>query len=178
MYWVKLAQNGNTFKGYYSVDGTNWTQVGTTTIGMGAANYLGLAFCNKNNSSNGMGTFYGVTCTGTVLVPSVPAGVTATAGVEQVTLNWQASSNTASYNIGRSTVSGGPYTTVGNTTVTNFTDVNLAGRTTYYYVVTAVTPGSQSGNSAQVSATPSANVPAPWVAQDVGPVGAVGSESY
>ncbi len=178
MYWVKLTQNGGTFTGYYSVDGTNWTQVGTTTIGMGAANYMGLAFCNKNNSSNGMGTFYSATCIGTVLMPSTPAGVTATAGVEQVTLNWQASSNAASYNIGRSTVSGGPYTTVGNTSRTNFTDVNLAGRTTYYYVATAVTPGSQSANSAQVSATPSANVPSPWVAQDIGLVGALGSESY
>jgi fibronectin type 3 domain-containing protein/regulation of enolase protein 1 (concanavalin A-like superfamily) len=178
MYWVKLAQNGSTFTGYYSVDGTNWTQVGTTTIGMAAANCMGLAFCSKNNSSNGMGTFYSVTCTGTVLVPSTPVGLTATAGVEQVTLNWQASSNTASYNIGRSTVSGGPYTIVGSTSGTNYTDRDLAGRTTYYYVVIAVTPGSQSGNSAQVSATPSANVPAPWVAQDLGPVGAVGSESY
>jgi fibronectin type 3 domain-containing protein/regulation of enolase protein 1 (concanavalin A-like superfamily) len=178
MYWVKLAQNGSTFTGYYSVDGTNWTQLGTTTIGMGAANVMGLAFCNQNNSSNGMGTFYGVTCTGAVLVPSAPAGLTATAGVEQVTLNWQASGNTASYNIGRSTVSGGPYTTAGNTSGTNFTDVNLAGRTTYYYVVTAVTPGSQGTNSAQVSATPSANVPLPWVAQDLGPVGVVGNESY
>ena len=119
-----------------------------------------------------------MTCTGAVLVPSAPAGLTATAGIEQVTLNWQASSNTASYNIGRATVSGGPYTTVGNTTVTNYTDRNLAGRTAYYYVVTAATPGGQSGNSAQVSATPSANVPLPWVAQDLGPVGAVGSESY
>jgi fibronectin type 3 domain-containing protein len=178
MYWVKLTQNGNTFTGYFSVDGTNWTQVGTTTIGMAAANYMGLAFCNKNNSSNGMGTFYGVTCTGAVLVPSAPAGVVATAGVEQVTLNWQASSNAASYNIGRSTVNGGPYATVGNTSGTNYTDRNLMGRTTYYYVVTAVTPGSQSANSAQVSATPSANVPSPWVAQDLGPVGVVGSESY
>jgi hypothetical protein len=37
--------------------------------------------------------------------------------------------------------------------------------------------GSQSGNSAQVSATPAANVPAPWLAQDIGAVGLVGNES-
>jgi fibronectin type 3 domain-containing protein len=164
--------------GYYSVDGTNWTQLGSTTVSMGTVNYLGVAFCNDNNSFNGMATFYGVTCTGAVLVPSAPAGLTATAGVEQVTLNWQASSNTASYNIGRSAVSGGPYTIVGSTSVTNYTDRDLAGRTTYYYVVTAVTPGSQSANSAEVSATPSANVPLPWVAHDIGPVGVVGNESY
>ena len=178
MHWVKLAQSGSTLTGYYSVDGTNWTQLGSTTVSMGSTGYMGLAFCNNNNSSNGMGTFYGATCNGGLLVPSVPTGLTATAGVEQVALNWQASSNTASYNIGRSTVSGGPYTIVGSASGTNYTDRDLAGRTAYYYVATAVTPGSQSGNSAEVSATPAANVPSPWLAQDLGPVGVVGSESY
>ena len=177
-YWVKLEQSGSTLTGYYSVDGVNWTQLGSTTLSMGTTGFMGLAFCNNNNSSLGTATFYNVSCAGGLLAPSVPAGLTATAGVEQVTLNWQAASNTASYNIGRSTVNGGPYTTVGSTSGTNYTDRNLAGRTTYYYVVTAVTPGGQSGNSAQGNATPSANVPAPWVAQDIGPVGAVGSESY
>ena len=177
-YWVKLAQSGNTFTGSYSVDGVNWAQLGTTTISMGATNYAGLAYCNNNNSSSGTVTFYSVTCTGQLFVPAAPTGVTATAGVEQVTLNWQAASNAASYNIGRSTVSGGPYTIVGSTSGTNYTDVNLAGRTTYYYVVTTVNVGGQGTNSAQVSVTPAANVPPPWVAQDIGSVKVNGSESY
>jgi fibronectin type 3 domain-containing protein len=177
-YWVKLAQNGTTLTGYYSVDGANWTQLGSTTIAsMGAANFGGLAFCNHDNSSFGTATFAGVICTGGLLVPSMPTGVTVTAGMEQVTLNWQATSNAVSYDIGRSTVSGGPYTTVASVTATNYTDLNLAGRTTYYYVVTAVTAGCQGTNSAQVSATPAANVPSPWAAQDIGPVGVAGSEN-
>jgi hypothetical protein len=178
MHWVKLAQNGSALTGYYSVDGTNWTPLGSTTVSTGSTGYMGLAFCNNSDSSNGMGTFYGVTCNGGLLVPSVPTGLTATAGIEQVALNWQAASNTASYNIGRASVSGGPYTIVGNTNGTNYTDRDLAGRAAYYYVATAVTPGSQSGNPAEVSATPAANVPSPWLAQDLGPVGVVGSESY
>ena len=144
---------------------------------MGTSNYGGLAFCDNNNSSFGTATFDGIICVGGLLVPSVPTGLTATAGMEQATLNWQAASNAASYNIGRSTVSGGPYTTVASVTTTNYTDLNLAGRTTYYYMVTAVTAGCQGTNSAQVSATPTANVPAPWAAQDIGPVGVAGSES-
>jgi fibronectin type 3 domain-containing protein len=179
-YWVKLAQNGTALTGYYSVDGVNWTQLGSTTIAsMGPANFGGLAFCNHDNSSTNFGTatFAGVICTGGLLVPSVPTGLTATAGMEQATLNWQAASNAAGYSIGRSTVSGGPYTTVGSVTTTNYTDLNLAGRTTYYYVVTAVTPGIQGTNSAQVNATPTANVPLPWVAQDIGIVDVAGSAS-
>ena len=125
-----------------------------------------------------MATFYGVTCTGGSLAPSAPAGLTATAGVEQVTLNWQASGNTAGYNIRRSTISGGPYTSVATISRTNYADRDLAGDTNYYYVVTAVTLGSQSSNSAQASATPAANVSLPWLAQDIGAVGRVGNESY
>jgi fibronectin type 3 domain-containing protein len=177
-YWVKLAQSGSTLTGYYSVDGVKWTQLGSTTISMGATNYAGLAYCNNNNSSSGTVTFYSVNCAGSLFVPSAPAGVTATAGVEQVMLNWQAASNAASYNIGRSTVSGGPDTTVGSTSGTNYTDADLAGRTTYYYVVTTENVGGQGASSAQVSATPTANMPPPWVAQDIGPVRVNGSESY
>jgi fibronectin type 3 domain-containing protein len=178
-YWVKLAQSGATLTGYYSVDGVNWTQLGSATIaGMGAANCGGLVFCNHDNSSSGTATFAGVALTGCVLMPSVPTGVTATAGMEQVSLNWQTASNAAGYNIGRSTVSGGPYTTAASVTTTNYTDLNLAGRTTYYYVVTAVTPGSQGTNSAQVSATPTANVPPPWAALDIGILPVAGSESF
>jgi fibronectin type 3 domain-containing protein len=176
-YWVKLAQNGSTLTGYYSVDGVNWTQLGAATNSMGSTNFAGLAYCNNSNSSSGTVTFYSVTCTGGLVALSTPTGLTATAGVEQVTLNWQAASNAAGYNIGRSTISGGPYTNIATVTTTNHTDAGLVGDTTYYYVVTAVTLGGQSGNSAQASATPAANVPLPWLAQDIGAVGEDGNES-
>ena len=178
-YWVKLAQSGTTLTGYYSVNGVNWTQLGSTTISsMGAANFGGLVFDNNNNSTFNTATFAGIVCTGELLVPSVPAGLTATPGMEQATLNWQAASNAAGYNIGRSTTNGGPYTTIASVTATNYTDLNLAGRTTYYYVVTAVTPGSQGANSAQVSAIPTANVPSPWAALDIGILAVAGSENF
>ena len=176
-YWVKLTQSGSTFTGYYSVDGVSWTQLGSTTITMGATNYLGLAYGNNNGSSPGTVTFANVSGTGGFTPPATPAGLTATAGVEQVTLNWQAAGNAAGYSIGRATVSGGPYPAVGSASGTNYTDTGLAGDTTYYYVVSAVTLGSQSGNSAQASATPAANVPPPWLAQDLGAVGLIGNES-
>ena len=176
-YWVKLAQNGSALTGYYSVDGVNWTQLGAATNSMGSTNFAGMAYCNNNTSSSGTVTFYSVTCTGGLVALSAPTGLTATAGVEQVTLNWQAGSNAAGYNIGRSTISGGPYTTVATVTTTNYTDAGLAGDTKYYYVVTAETMGGQSGNSAQASATPAANVPLPWLAQDIGAVGEHGNES-
>ena len=76
-------------------------------------------------------------------------------------MSWNASSGATSYNVKRSTVSGGPYTTVGSPTGTTFTNTGLTNGTTYFYVVSAVNVSGQSGNSAQVSATPQGVAPAP-----------------
>jgi len=42
-YWVRLTRTGTTFLGEISPDGTTWTPVGSTTIGMGADAFVGLA---------------------------------------------------------------------------------------------------------------------------------------
>jgi autotransporter-associated beta strand protein len=42
-YWVKITRTGNSFAGYYSTNGTSWTQLGTTqTISMGTSATIGL----------------------------------------------------------------------------------------------------------------------------------------
>jgi endo-1,4-beta-xylanase len=89
-------------------------------------------------------------------VPPPPTGLTATAGNAQVQLSWNASTGATSYNVKRSTTSGGPYATVGSPTSTSFTNTNLTNGTTYFYVVSAVGPGGESLNSGQVPATPQA----------------------
>jgi hypothetical protein len=91
-------------------------------------------------------------------VPPTPTGLAATAGSQQVSLTWSASSGSASYNVKRSTTSGGPYTQAANVTVTNDTDASLTNGTTYYYVVSAVNSAGESANSSQVSATPTGTV--------------------
>lgn len=49
-YWIRLVRNGNTFTGYYSVDGVTWTQQGTTTISMASSAYIGLVVSSRTNS--------------------------------------------------------------------------------------------------------------------------------
>ncbi len=84
--------------------------------------------------------------------PPVPSGVTATVGsASQITVFWTASAGATSYNILRSTTNGGPYTLVGTSAATFFTDTGLSPNTTYYYVVQAVS-SCTSGNSAQATA--------------------------
>ena len=91
--------------------------------------------------------------------PAAPGNLQATAGNAQVMLTWSASASATSYNVKRSTTSGGPYATLSSPTVTNFTDTGLTNGTTYYYVVSALNSAGESGNSAQANAAP-VNAPA------------------
>jgi hypothetical protein len=74
-----------------------------------------------------------------------PSGLTAFTVSGDVTLSWWGSAYATSYNVKRSTSSGGPYTTVasGITDLLTYTDSGLAAGS-YFYVVTAVTPTGES----------------------------------
>jgi fibronectin type 3 domain-containing protein len=94
--------------------------------------------------------------------PAAPTGLTANTGSTQVALSWTASSGATSYNVKRSTVTGGPYTTISSPMVTNYTDTGLTNGTSYFYVVTALNAGGESIPSTEVKATPNlAPPPAP-----------------
>lgn len=117
-------------------------------------------------SSDG-GTSFGVK-SGFLYFPfsSTPV-VTPTAGDAQVGLTWTTASTAlgwtvGGYNVGQSTVSGGPYvyTSVGN--VTSSTRTGLTNGIIYYFVVRAEDLfGNSIATSTEVSATPVAGAPAP-----------------
>lgn len=86
--------------------------------------------------------------------PAAPTGLTASAGNGQVALSWNSSTGATSYNVKRATVSGGPYTSAGMSTTTSLVDASVVNGTTYFYVVSALNSVGESGNSNQVSATP------------------------
>jgi len=83
---------------------------------------------------------------------SVPSGLSAKTGRNQVTLYWNGSAQTSSFNVKRSSSSGGPYALIASTAGTSYTDEGLAGGT-YYYVVSGVGSSGESVNSIEVSAT-------------------------
>ena len=94
-------------------------------------------------------------------VPSVPTGVSASAGNQQVTISWTASSGATSYNIYWSTTSGVTKTTgtqIANAT-SPYTHTGRTNGTTYYYVVTAVNSYGEGSESSEVSGTPVAPTP-------------------
>jgi fibronectin type 3 domain-containing protein len=98
-----------------------------------------------------------------VVIAVIPSGVAATAGNAQVSLSWNASSGATSYHVKRGTMSGGPYTQVGAPTAASFTDTTASNGTKYFYVVSAVNSAGESGNSAELNATPTAPVTTPAV---------------
>src|SRR5665811_273463 len=111
-----------------------------------------LLACNACNNS---GSNSGNTGAGNS-VSAAPTNLTATAGNQQASLTWTASSGAASYSVKRGTASGGPYAMVGSPAGTTYADRSLTNGTAYYYVVTAVDATGESGNSNQATATPTA----------------------
>jgi regulation of enolase protein 1 (concanavalin A-like superfamily) len=106
--------------------------------------------------------------------PAAPTGLTAAdAGGSQASLGWTASSGATSYIVKRSTVSGGPYTTIATgVTSTLYSDTALSPLTSYYYVISAVNGNGQSANSTEQSLSPN------WIQGDIGAVGASGSSTF
>jgi alpha-tubulin suppressor-like RCC1 family protein len=102
------------------------------------------------------GTSGSGTLTPTV-APAIPMSLSARAGNGSATLTWAPSSAATTYVLERSTLSGGPYSTVpGGADVagTTFQDAGLTNGKTYYYVVEAVNSFGQSQKSVETSITP------------------------
>jgi len=126
---------------------TNYTDSSLTN---GTAYYYVVSAVNAYGESGNS-----VEAAGTPIAPpSAPSGLNATPGNAQVSLAWNAVASGASYNVKRATISGGPYSTVSSLTGTSYTDSSVTNGTTFYYVVSAVNAGGESGNSSQASATP------------------------
>lgn len=89
--------------------------------------------------------------------PSPPQNLSASVSGDDVTLNWDSGSsggNISHYDVYRGTTSGS-YSQIAqvNSVSTSYTDSDLTGGVTYYYVVDATNSGGTSGDSNEVSVT-------------------------
>lgn len=69
-YWVRLMRSGNTFTGYSSPDGVNWTLVGQTNVTMAGKVYAGLPVCSHDNTAINTSTFANVSIATSVSLSS------------------------------------------------------------------------------------------------------------
>ena len=160
-YDVKRASSsGGYFATIATVSGTTYTNAGLTN---GLTYYYEVAAVG----SSGVSANSGYVSATPVGPPPIPTGLTATSGADAIVpLIWNASYGATNYNLKRSTIYGGPYTTIASMDGTNYTDTGLANGTTYYYVVTAVGPNGESQDSTQTSATPLAPLVVTWFKAD------------
>ncbi|HVE39050.1 MAG TPA: hypothetical protein VNM14_04130 [Planctomycetota bacterium] len=86
--------------------------------------------------------------------PAAPTGLTATAGVAQVSLAWSASAGATSYNVKRATTSAGPYTLISSGPGLSYVDTGLTPGVPYFYVVSALSADGEGGNSTEVMSVP------------------------
>jgi beta-lactamase superfamily II metal-dependent hydrolase len=98
-----------------------------------------------------------VSSCGAPVLPAAPVA-TATPGNAAVTLSWAPVTGAATYNVKRSTVSGGSHDLIGTTPSSPFTDSSAVNGTTYFYVVSAANSVGEGPDSAEVTATPAAPV--------------------
>jgi fibronectin type 3 domain-containing protein len=145
----RSTSSSGPFSSIASVSGTSYNNTGLVN---GTTYFYTVAATNAFGAS-AQSAYIGATPQGT---PPAPTGLAATAGNAQVSLSWNASTGATSYRVKRATVNGGPYSNIATNTSTSYNNTGLVNGTTYYFVVSAVNGVGESGNSSQVSATPSA----------------------
>ncbi|SFM13148.1 Pectate lyase [Paenibacillus sp. 1_12] len=111
----------------------------------------------------GLSPFAGFSNSQTTVTPTAPLDtpvlLNAMPTNNKVDLSWSSVKQATYYNVKRSTVNGGPYTTIAaNVNGTSYLDSTAANSTTYYYVVTAANTWLESMISNQLKATPYAPV--------------------
>jgi hypothetical protein len=178
--FVAMAYDGSNVTLYEGTDLTPATLISTTAtagqtipLGSAASLFLGNRLARDRDFAGWIDDFRFYTGAGDLsFVESIrqsaagPAGLTGVAGNNLASLTWNALLGATSYNIKRSTTSGGIYSTIstsGTVTGTNYVDSTAANGTTYYYVVSAATSISKSSETAnsptEVSVTPVAPLP-------------------
>lgn len=157
----------------YIMVGDRWTQFISTYASAGHGSNFAimcpLTFTNNTPYFQSLNMFQIDTVTGNwrpAMPADMPTNLMAISGNAQAVLSWTAMDGATSYNVKRSTASGGPYTTIASPTTNNYTNTGLTNGTTYYYVISSTNIFGESTNSAQV-----------WVVPSIGPVISAASAS-
>jgi RHS repeat-associated protein len=176
-YWVKLVRSGNTFSEYASLDGVNWTQLGTSqTINMAQNVYVGLATSyGSSTSGSTTATFDSVSVSTSSSPAPLITGVSATTGSVGSQVVISGSGFGASKGSSVVTLNNAPVTinSWGNTSIV----ITIPTGATSGYLVVSVAPSMNNSNAVHFAVT-TQPLPTPWLDQDIGQVGVMGSATY
>jgi fibronectin type 3 domain-containing protein len=164
--------------------GKNKVGVELTGAILGAAGATGPRTAVADKAAVGIGQLFALRPAGAPVQPTAPgasSGLTATRGVQSVSLSWTAptsdgGSPITGYNVYRGTTAGGEGSTpVGMSTTTTFSDSGLTNGTTYYYIVRAVNAVGPGAPSNEASATPGAIATVPGAPTSLSATGGQGT---
>ena len=141
------AERGTVTGGPYSIIGTTAGPSYTdTALTNGITYYYVVAASNAGGTGL---TSPEANATPNALLPVAPLSLTATATNGKLMASWGTSTGATSYNLFRSTVSGGPYTNIAVVRTNSYLDSGVFSGITYYYVVEAVNSTGASAYSNQ-----------------------------
>ncbi|WP_136081751.1 fibronectin type III domain-containing protein [Pontiella desulfatans] len=155
--WTPMTDPALDFYTVYRSEesGSNYTEIATsittnvyedTAVSIGTTYYYVVTYTDTDSVESGYSAEAGAK---PVNLP--PTGFTATGQEGAVALDWDDTTNPAfeSYKVYRSTESGTNYTEIATVGVSEYTDSSAVAGTPYYYVVTEVDGGSETGFSAE-----------------------------
>ncbi|MDB6125051.1 MAG: hypothetical protein JWQ71_4044 [Pedosphaera sp.] len=179
-YWVKLVRTNNTFSGYDSSNGVNWTLRASATITMTSAVYIGLAATAHENTAITTAVFDNVQLSGPGI--SNPPAIT----TQPQSLEKSVGENASFSVIATGT---GPLkyqwlfngTNIYGATTNSYTrsNVQISDAGNYAVVVTNSVGSVLSSNAVlTVNTLPLGPLPTPWTNRDIGAVGFVGNVGH
>ncbi|MHA2278318.1 MAG: fibronectin type III domain-containing protein, partial [Candidatus Kariarchaeaceae archaeon] len=167
IFWnVPSLNNGAVVTGYNvyrsTTSGSGFSKIGTSLI----LNYTDISLSNGQiyyykvsaNNSIGEGGFSNEASATPSTIPDIPTGVLKTVGNAHVNLSWIApfdgGATISTYKIYRSSITGGPYSLIGTSTITSYFDGGLINGNEYFYMISAVNINGEGLKSSEISAIP------------------------
>jgi regulation of enolase protein 1 (concanavalin A-like superfamily) len=175
-YWVKVSRSGNTFSSYTSLDGVNWVQRGASqAISMAQTVYVGLAVNSGSSTAMATATFDNVSVSSASASAPVISGVSATTGAvgSPVVITGTGFGATQGSSVVRLNGVAVPVNTWSGSSIS----VTIPAGATTGPLAVSVAPAMNDSNPVVFTVT-TQPLPSPWLDQDVGSLGVIGSTSY
>jgi alpha-glucosidase len=172
--WLRLTRAGNVFTSYYGSSATGpWTVIGSATVTMGNAVFIGLGITSHADGTLCNAMFDNVSISATPLTPvGVAAAAAANGGVQ---LSWSSVTLADSYEIRRAASPNGSYSLIATGVGSpSYIDSTAAPGATSFYTIRAVNAHGSSSDSAPASATAYTQVQV-WRMQNFGQVDSSGN---
>jgi fibronectin type 3 domain-containing protein len=169
--WLRLVRVGNTFQGYRSTNGVDWTLVGqVTNNNMPQTLLFGMAAVGRNATTATTAQFRDVPgATAPDAKPATPANLIVAGSQTGIDLNWDdntTDSDLVGYNVYRSSSAGGTFTKLNGSPLVGsayFDSTATAGQTSFYRVFAVDAVGQESevpatGSALRPDPTPQTNI--------------------